>query len=291
MREQKRNVSLGVLFWIAAILLILVVFLFNRKNIERVMESTGFIEIINQRIGMDNSGDDSLPSEIPPPSSPANSDDGSGANSDKIFGPENNSAPAVARQTKEQTATEDSTSNTNSHPTEQAPKKQVADPPAEPTTEPPTISREQEAEKPSQEPKAKDRNYLIHLVRIGEDGSIFLEAIKRNVQFIASPLTETLKSLIHEPGTNGNYRNLIPPNTNLNRVWINNSTAYIDLSEEFSFNPVGTEGYRLQLQQIIATATQFSSVESVQILIDGKRIDFLGGDGLFIGQPLKESDL
>jgi germination protein M len=44
--KRKRGASLGCLFWIALILLVLVVFLFNRKRIESVLEATGFIDVL-----------------------------------------------------------------------------------------------------------------------------------------------------------------------------------------------------------------------------------------------------
>ena len=266
MKERKRTISLGVLFWIAAILLVLVVFLFNRKNIEQVMENTGFVEVINQRIGIDNS--------------PGNTDNPPG------------------QQDNPDTETVQDEPETQGSPSNDPADETVGEPEAEVSEERKEVSSEtevsqEEDEPPPKEPEqsTKNREYLIHLVRMGDDGSISLEAVKRVVNFIASPLTETLKSLIEEPGTDGNYHNLIPPNTVLNRVWINGGTAFVDLSEDFRFNPIGLEGYRLQVQQIIATATQFSSVKTVQILIDGQQVDFLGGDGFFIGRPLGQTDL
>jgi len=47
MMKKKRS-SIGCLFWIALILLVLVVFLFNRKTIESVLKSTGFLEVIQK---------------------------------------------------------------------------------------------------------------------------------------------------------------------------------------------------------------------------------------------------
>lgn len=47
MMKKKRG-SVGCLFWIALILLVLVVFLFNRKTIENVLRTTGFLEVIQK---------------------------------------------------------------------------------------------------------------------------------------------------------------------------------------------------------------------------------------------------
>lgn len=261
MRERKSSISLGVLFWVAAILLVLVIFLFNRKNIERVMESTGFVEVINQRIGIDSpQQNDDLPPLVQEPQASAEEPS-------IIALP---TEPSASREAQEPEAVAEDPSEVPAPDSEAAPAENTAE---------------------SEEVETRSRDYFIHLVHLNNDGKISLEAVKRSVDFISSPLTATLKSLIGESGETDGYRNIIPANTVLNRVWIKGGIAYIDLSEEFSFNPIGLEGYRLQVQQIIATATQFSSVNAVQILIDGEQISFLGGDGLFIGQPLTPSDM
>ena len=79
---------------------------------------------------------------------------------------------------------------------------------------------------------------------------------------------------------------MIPPAATLNRVYVSERIAYIDVSESFRFNPLGREGLDAQLRQIVFSATEFPGVEMVQILIDGKRVDFLGPEGTYIGAPI-----
>ncbi len=277
MNERKSSISLGILFWIAAILLVLVIFLFNRRNIEQVMKNTGFIEVIHQRIGIDPVADETS------------------TDKDSLLIPEletDSVGPIVAEEVPKEDGnpiSEEVKISGESGESEEVPKEETeeaAESAAEKNDEAP--ARESEI---SESPESRARDYLIHLVHMDNNGIISLEAVERSVHFISSPLTETLKNLINEPREYGNYRNVIPPETHINKVWIQEEIAYIDLSEEFSFNPIGLEGYRLQVQQIIATATQFDSVSAVQILIDGELISFLGGDGLFIGHPLRPSDL
>src|SRR6056297_1390603 len=43
---KKKKASLGCLFWVALILLVLVVFLFNRERINTVLDETGFREYL-----------------------------------------------------------------------------------------------------------------------------------------------------------------------------------------------------------------------------------------------------
>jgi len=46
---KKKKSSIGCLFWIALILLIIVVFLFSRSRIDSVMEATGFLNVFSQK--------------------------------------------------------------------------------------------------------------------------------------------------------------------------------------------------------------------------------------------------
>ncbi|QTQ17448.1 GerMN domain-containing protein [Treponema parvum] len=65
--------------------------------------------------------------------------------------------------------------------------------------------------------------------------------------------------------------------------------AFLNFSEEFEYNPYGVEGYLGQLMQIVYTATSFSTVDSVQFLIEGQKKDYLGSEGVWIGSPLARS--
>jgi spore germination protein GerM len=79
--------------------------------------------------------------------------------------------------------------------------------------------------------------------------------------------------------------NLIPQNTRLLSAAVRGNTAYISFSENFMFNTFGVEGYVAQLRQIVWTVTEFPNVNDVQILIDGRRLDYLG-EGIWIGSPI-----
>jgi len=55
------------------------------------------------------------------------------------------------------------------------------------------------------------------------------------------------------------------------------------------YNHYGIEGYAGQLKQVVYTATAFPTVQDVQILIEGSKRDYLGGEGVFIGKPLSRN--
>lgn len=102
-----------------------------------------------------------------------------------------------------------------------------------------------------------------------------------------SVLKDTLEALI-------GYRspdllNLVPLNTKVRKVWIKGDVAFIDFSEEFSYNSYGMVGYDIQINQVVFTATQFAQVKSVYFYIEGKPADYLGGDGYILHNPIYPS--
>jgi spore germination protein GerM len=101
-------------------------------------------------------------------------------------------------------------------------------------------------------------------------------------------MVDSLTALIAGPDTEELRRgliSLIPKGTRILNATVRGSTAYISLSEDFQLNTHGVEGYAASLRQIVWTVTEFSNVKDVQILIEGRRLDYLG-EGIWIGSPL-----
>jgi spore germination protein GerM len=68
-------------------------------------------------------------------------------------------------------------------------------------------------------------------------------------------------------------------------VRIEGNTALISFNEEFQYNSLGREGCEAQLKQIVWTATEFPNIHNVQILINGKKVDFLS-EGINVTYPI-----
>ena len=101
-------------------------------------------------------------------------------------------------------------------------------------------------------------------------------------------MTDVVQALV--AGPTGEERNrglisLIPPDTKILSATVRGDTAYISFSEEFQYNTYGVEGYAGQIRQVVFTVTEFPNIRNVQILIEGRRVDFLG-EGVWIGSPL-----
>ena len=81
----------------------------------------------------------------------------------------------------------------------------------------------------------------------------------------------------------------IPEDTELLYVGRAGSVLEVDLSSEFESGG-GSLSMQLRVAQIVYTGTQFEGVEGVRILIDGNRVDAIGGEGIVASEPLTRRD-
>jgi spore germination protein GerM len=143
----------------------------------------------------------------------------------------------------------------------------------------------QPADRPAE---TRDRN--VYFMQEARGGSELLPTkVNRKLAVSDSPLLDSLNALLAGPTTDEKNRGLIdciPPGTRVIRLEMRGNTAYINFNEQFQYNTGGREDYAAQIKQIVWTATEFSNVHDVQILIEGNRVDFLG-EGIMIGSPLK----
>ncbi len=138
------------------------------------------------------------------------------------------------------------------------------------------------------------RTSTLYFVNVSDENKITLQGITRPVYYDDSPLTETLSALISgltSSELNKGLLSLIPLGTKIKGINVSNMTATINFNETLSFNNFGKEGLEAELKQIIYTATEFSTVDKVQILIDGKKKQFLSTEGVYIGEPLSRASV
>lgn len=140
---------------------------------------------------------------------------------------------------------------------------------------------------------AGDATARLFFIRVSDEGKISMKSVLRSVPAGESPLTTSIRSLIDgpRPGEISNdVLSLIPDGSELVGARIDGGIAFLDFNEQFRFNSLGIEGYKAQVEQIVYTATEFTTVDKVQILVEGQRIDYLGGEGFWVGGPLGRDD-
>jgi hypothetical protein len=160
--------------------------------------------------------------------------------------------------------------------------------------EPPAKPQPPAPEKPAvQSPPAQTRDRSIYFTQIDKDGQILRFKVSRKLAVSDSPLHDVLNALLAGPTSqelNRGVISLIPPNTRVLSAIVRGNTAYISFSEDFRFNTFGVEGYAAHLRFNVWAATEFYTVNDVQILIEGRRVDYLG-EGIWIGSPLIRQSL
>ena len=140
---------------------------------------------------------------------------------------------------------------------------------------------------------AELRDRSLYFIQVDRGGSILRVRAVRRLPVSDSPMMDVIQALLGGPSTDEKDRgliSLIPPDTNILSVSIRGNTAYISFSEDFQYNTYGVEGYASQLRQVVFTVTEFPNVADVQILIEGRRIDYLG-EGIWIGSPISREML
>jgi len=138
-------------------------------------------------------------------------------------------------------------------------------------------------EEPKKETVTATTEAQLCFVLFDGDGLVVRKMIKRSVPKNDSPLTNSIKLLLQGPDTTKsaekNCMTVIPKGTKLLGAKVQNGIAYLNFNENLEFNEMGIEGTIHSLEQIVFTATAFSTVSNVQILLEGEKRTFLGSEG------------
>ncbi len=280
MAEKKRKkTSLGWFFWLAFILLVALLFFVNKNNIKTVLEKTNAKSLFVKEEKKDKQKEVDI-SVIQKEIEKINSDSSQEkTNANEKATNKNKSGKTEKEKKKSQAKIKDKKNGDKKIPENTRKEKE---------TNTKSINKKK-ATAPKKQLETKEMTAKIYLVKIGSDGQIARKVLDRKLIKTDSPMSTVLESLLQgaslEESKKG-YRSFIPPNTRLLSAIVKDGIAVINLSEEFQFNRYGIEAYQEQLAQIVFTACEFPTVNSVQFLIEGEKKNYLGGEGVWIGAPL-----
>lgn len=129
----------------------------------------------------------------------------------------------------------------------------------------------------------------VYFATIDENGNVEITSVTRQIEKSDSPMMAALNAVIsgvtQEEAERG-LQSLIPEGSELLGATVANGIATLNFNDAFEYNNFGFQGSFYQLMQIVYTATAFPTVDSVQILINGEKQEYLGSEGVFIGTPL-----
>lgn len=270
--KKKKQPHLGMMFWIAAILLVLVFFL-TQKDVIIPLFGKFRTELSEnsekERQEKEVQKQKELEELLKTPELPAGED----GSLEKEIQPEKKDTLTIIEPVKE-------IKPENSQPEKNTEKKDE-----------PAKQEKNEDTKPQVQAQ-ETRDAVLYFISVDNSGTLVREKIIRQVKKTDSPLTIAINSLLTGPTSVENQKgiiSLIPSGTKLLSATVKNGTAVLNFNESFQFNTKGIEGCRGQLMQIVYTATEFSTVDNVQFLIEGQRKEFLGTEGIRIGYPLSRS--
>jgi len=131
-------------------------------------------------------------------------------------------------------------------------------------------------------------NVRVYFVKLNEKTEkIYLSSVTRKVdknKKLNSALNELIKGTSSAEERKG-FLTAVPKELRIRSVRVINRIAEIDFNSAIERGAGGNLMVN-RLDQIVYTATQFDSVDSVVIKINGRRRSTLGGDGLSIGGPI-----
>ena len=263
--NKKKTTNTGVIFWLAFAIIIIICFLIAKGKIASVLKETNFF---NEVVGTE-------PTLITELVNTHASDNSSSSNKSKD--------PVIQLQLPEEIVQDESELVERSEVAQKTEKK------TEKAKE--QVKTETKKETPNKEPVEQVQMMKLNLcyVMIDSDGSVIRKEVIKEFPKNASPLTTAINNLLSGPSADEaekGYMSLIPEGTKLLGARVANKTATLNFSENFSFNRYGVQGYLGQLMQIVYTATSFSTIDNVQFLIEGQKLEYLGGEGVWIGSPL-----
>ena len=288
---------MGIIFWVALLVFLGLLYTANRINLPDIIGGSGASEVTRIFGG-----------------------DYRNAPADEAAGPPREEAPAVSVSPPPSAPAVPETAPVHSEATPPAaperpvpaaetprdPGRQNLEPKPPATERPPeppaaasssgTAGRPPAAENTAKPAEAggKAREAVLYFISLSEAGDIALAKTSREIRGGAAPLTDTLRELAAGPTekeSRAGCTSLIPAGSRLLSVTVRDGVAFINFDEAFRFNAFGREGYNGQIRQIVYTATEFPAIHSVQILINGGKIDYLGSEGTYIGKPVGRKDI
>ena len=137
-------------------------------------------------------------------------------------------------------------------------------------------------------PDSAEPQYVrIYLVRDGLLGTALREIPA--TQAVATAALRELLGGATEAERGYGLTSAVPEGTELLGIEIKDGTARVDLSGSFD-DGGGSLSMSLRLGQVVFTLTQFSTVQRVELWMEGAPVEVFSGEGLIIDAPMTRAD-
>ncbi len=112
---------------------------------------------------------------------------------------------------------------------------------------------------------------------------------KANENNLENALKELVKGSERQERLDGYYSE-IPKNTKLLSFKEDADSIMINLSKEFEEGG-GAQSIQARLLQLVKTVNYYKKDKPVYLYIEGKKAEYIGGEGIYVEQPLNEENL
>ncbi len=133
----------------------------------------------------------------------------------------------------------------------------------------------------------------IYFLALNKESNGIYKPVTREVPSEEEKIEYAVKELLKGPNpiekTMGIYSE-IPSGTKLLNIKKKGNKIIIDLSSAFQYGG-GTDSIYSRMMQLIKTSIKNSKNKKIYLYIEGKQVNFLGGEGIMITQPLNEKSL
>jgi len=152
-----------------------------------------------------------------------------------------------------------------------------------------TVKEQKDKEDEKSKSPEIQKEISVYLLKLDERTErIYLSPVKRKISdkdILATALENLIKGPTQSELDRG-FITAVPPGLKIRGITINGKTAEIDFNGAIEESAAGDILLK-RVQQIVYTSTQFGSVNSIIIKINGQRRKSMGSDGFSISGPLK----
>ena len=130
----------------------------------------------------------------------------------------------------------------------------------------------------------------VYFVKADKIGKITLVPVLRKVNPKEKTLNIAITELLKKPSLEekkAGYFTEIPPNTHLLGIEESAGKIVINLSRDFESGG-GSTSMGMRLNQLIYTTLDSVKKKAVYLELDGKKVEYIGGEGVEVPQPLSK---
>jgi len=154
------------------------------------------------------------------------------------------------------------------------------------------FNHKENEEKPNQkEVKLDDNESDIYFLTSNDGKNVKFSKSKKEFKSDSDRFRSTMEALFSGPNgfekIAGVYSE-IPPETKLLGIKEDATSYTINISDDFEYGG-GADSMKIRVKQLVTTATKAAGDKDVYLEINGKRVEYIGGEGMIILQPLKRN--